>query len=165
LSGLSRMAAICGLHFLVLSTGGCAEKTFDPPDREARVAEAQSRFEEARFDTLTWSSPEARATEGNGVFAARCGKCHGVLGRGTSEGGGSGGTTYADSRGLEVPSVVGAGWRYATQPDSVRRVVYVGHVAGMPTWGVAGITEREIDAVAYYLMEQLRPDVLGASGR
>ena len=49
----------------------------------------------------------------------------------------------------------------ADQPDSVRRRVFVGHVAGMPTWGVAGITQREIDAVSFYVLESLRPEVLG----
>jgi hypothetical protein len=31
----------------------------------------------------------------------------------------------------------------------------------MPTWGVAGITPREIDAVAFYILERLRPEMLG----
>jgi mono/diheme cytochrome c family protein len=43
----------------------------------------------------------------------------------------------------------------------VRRRIFTGHPAGMPTWGVAGIPAREIDAVAAYILEQLRPDVLG----
>jgi hypothetical protein len=35
----------------------------------------------------------------------------------------------------------------------------------MPTWGVAGITLREMDAVTGYLLEVLRPEVLeGAPG-
>jgi hypothetical protein len=45
--------------------------------------------------------------------------------------------------------------------DSVRHRIFVGHAAGMPTWGVAGISPREIDGAAYYLLERLRPEVLG----
>jgi hypothetical protein len=29
----------------------------------------------------------------------------------------------------------------------------------MPTWGISRLTPREIDAVAFYLLEQLRPEM------
>ena len=48
--------------------------------------------------------------------------------------------------------------------DSVRHRVFVGHVAGMPQWGVAGIANREIDAVAFYVLERLRPEILNEGG-
>ena len=105
------------------------------------------------WDTIAWQSEEQRALAGNEVFAARCRNCHGPLGRG--------GTEYAASRGVDVPSLVEPEWRMAGRPDSVRHRVFVGHVAGMPTWGVAGITQRDIDAVSFYLLESLRPEVLG----
>jgi mono/diheme cytochrome c family protein len=139
----------------VVLTACSGEKHFDPPDREARVADAEQRFEQVRFDTIAWASPEERATEGNAVYAAECRTCHGTVGRGSTE--------YAENRGLEVPSLVEPDWPYAASIDSVRHRVFVGHAAGMPTWGVAGITPREIDAVSYYLLERLRPEVLGGS--
>jgi mono/diheme cytochrome c family protein len=132
------------------------EKTFDPPDRQERVAEADALFQEVRFDTIEWESADARALEGNAVYAAECRKCHGTLG--------SGGTAYAESRDLKVPSLIEADWRLAASIDSVRHRVFVGHAPWMPTWGVAGISVREIDAVAYYLLESLRPEILDGDG-
>lgn len=137
---------------LVLTACEGKEKTFDPPDREAQIVEAEALFETVRFDTLTWESDQARARAGNEVYAARCRNCHGTLGDGGSE--------YAAARGLEVPSLVAPEWTFAGRPDSVRHRVFVGHSAGMPTWGVAGISPREIDAVTYYILERLRPEIL-----
>lgn len=74
---------------------------------------------------------------------------------------GRGDTPYAANRGLEVPSLVEADWRYAEARDSVLHRVFVGHLGGMPTWGVAGLTPREMDAVTHYLLEVLRPEVIG----
>lgn len=147
------MVAFC----CAISIAACGgEKTFDPPDREARVEAAEEELEDARFDTLTWESDDERALVGNSIYASRCRDCHGPLGRGA--------TAYAESRGIDVPSLVEPGWRVAESIDSVRHRVFVGHAAGMPTWGVAGITHREIDAVSFYLLERLRPEILGEDG-
>lgn len=141
-----------------LAPAACGgEKTFDPPDRAARLVEAEALFAEVRFDTVTWTSSDERSIVGNAVFAARCRKCHGTVGRGTD----ASGAEYALSRGLSVPSLVEPGWRLAAEPDSLRHIIFVGHAGGMPTWGVAGITQREIDAVAHYIVDELRPEILG----
>jgi mono/diheme cytochrome c family protein len=155
----ARTGEVSRLVLVLLATAAlsaCAKHEFEPPDQEARLADAEARFTEVVWDTITWESAGQRELEGNGVFAAKCRNCHGPLGRG--------GTEYAESRGLEVPSLVEPGWSMAGQPDSVRHRVFVGHVTGMPTWGVAGITPREIDAVSYYLLQELRPEVLGGDG-
>jgi mono/diheme cytochrome c family protein len=137
---------------LVVALGACEKHEFEPPDREARLADAETRYDAVVWDTISWESGQQRALEGNGVYAAQCRNCHGPVGRG--------GTEYAASRGLEVPSLVEAEWSMAGQIDSLRHRVFVGHLGGMPTWGVAGISEREIDAVSYYVLEDLRPEVL-----
>ncbi|HSR43479.1 MAG TPA: c-type cytochrome [Longimicrobiales bacterium] len=140
-----------------LGVGACGpEHEFEPPDREEQVAEADTLFSAAVFDTLTWPSDEARALEGNVVYSSRCRQCHGPLGRG--------GTDYATERDLDVSSLVEPGWEYADDPDGVRRRIFAGHPEGMPTFGVAGITPREIDATAFYILERLRPEVLGEGG-
>jgi mono/diheme cytochrome c family protein len=144
------LAALCAT---VITLAACEEKRFDPPDRDARVAQADSLYSRALFDTVTWASQQERLFMGNDVFAAYCRRCHGPMGEGD--------TPYAQERGLDVPSLVEPDWEYATDIDSVRRRIFTGHSAGMPTWGVAGIPPREIDAVAAYILEQLRPDVLG----
>ena len=133
---------------------GCGHKEFDPPDREARIQDAEVLFTGVLFDTLTWENDVVRARTGNEVFARTCRNCHGTLGQGD--------TDYAQARGLTVPSLVEPEWPLASI-DSVRHRVFVGHAGGMPTWGVAGITTAEIDAVAYYVIEGLRPDVLGGT--
>lgn len=139
----------------VLVLAGCEkeEKRFDPPDRAARVAAADTLFAEAVWDTITWASPEERLFVGNDVYAANCRRCHGPLGEGDTE--------YALERQLDVPSLVEPGWEYDGDLHAVRHRIFVGHQAGMPTWGVAGISLREIDAAAHYVLDQLRPEVLG----
>jgi cbb3-type cytochrome c oxidase subunit III len=141
---------------VVAGVSGCSEKTFDPPDRDAQIGQADSLFRVERFDTMTWVSGDIRASAGNAVYAARCRNCHGTVGAGD--------TDYARNRGLEVPSLVKREGLLGENADSVRHRIYVGHAAGMPTWGVAGITPREIDAVTFYLLERLRPEILGTTG-
>lgn len=141
---------------VAMGLSACEKHEFEPPDREERVREADRAYSAALFDTVTWVDDEVRALEGNVVFSTYCRNCHGTLGRGE--------TDYAAERGLEVPSLVTADWRWAGAPDSIRHRVFVGHAQGMPTWGVAGLSPREIDAVTHYLLAVLRPDVLGAGG-
>jgi mono/diheme cytochrome c family protein len=116
------------------------------------VSQADSLFTVETFDTIGWTSDAERAQAGNNVFAAKCRSCHGYLGEGD--------TDYSREHGIEVPSLVRPDWPYQNVA-SVRRIIFIGHPEGMPTWGVAGITPREIDAVAHYLVDVLRPEVLG----
>ncbi|HUG01298.1 MAG TPA: c-type cytochrome [Longimicrobiales bacterium] len=134
--------------------GACQEHEIETPSRAERVEEAEAIFDPAMFDTIAWADPELRIQQGNAVYAAECRRCHGTLGEGDTE--------YAREHGLDVPSLVKPDWEYAGDPAAVRRRIFIGHEAGMPTWGVAGITPREIDAVAAYVTEDLRPEVLGA---
>ena len=135
-----------------MAVGACEKPKFEPPDRGAQVEEAADAFSLTLFDTIAWASDSIRAIDGNVVYSTYCRNCHGSLGEG--------GTDYAAERALPVPSMVTADWRYAAERDSVLQRIYVGHVQGMPTWGVAGISPREMDAVTHYLLEVLRPEVL-----
>lgn len=132
------------------------EHHFEPPNRQAQVREANMLYSPTLFDTINWASDSARALDGNAVYAAKCRRCHGPLGEGD--------TPYANERDLKVPSLVERDWPFASSLDSVRHTVFVGHAQGMPTFGVAGITLREIDAASYYLLYSLRPDMLGTGG-
>lgn len=131
---------------------GCGDHQFEPPSREARVQEAAAAYSPAVYDTVAWPGDSAREFTGNVVYSSQCRDCHGTLGRG--------GTAYARERGLEVASLVEPGWDADGDLEEVRRRIFVGHPDGMPTWGVAGITPREIDAVAFYIVARLRPEVL-----
>jgi mono/diheme cytochrome c family protein len=135
----------------------CGGHKFEPPDRGQQVQEAEAEYTSAVFDTVTWASDSVRELDGNSVYASKCRRCHGTMGEGT--------TDYARSRDLTVPSLVEPGWRYANSLDSVRERIWVGHAQGMPTFGIAGITPREIDGAAFYLLNGLRPDVLQGGGR
>jgi mono/diheme cytochrome c family protein len=136
-------------------TGGCGDHEFEPPPEEAQVAHADSLYSPALFDSITWSSDQARIQAGNLVFADECRRCHGPLGRGE--------TDYAAEHELEVPSLVTEDWEYRDDIQAVQRVIFTGHVGGMPDWGPTRLTPREIDAAAFYLLELLRPEVLADS--
>lgn len=145
--------ALLAAPLLALVGIGCGEHEFEPPDRAAQVESAGQGFSMALYDSVAWVSDSARSIDGNIVWSSECRTCHGPLGRGQ--------TSYAAQRGLEVPSLVEPDWRYANQRDSVLFRIHAGHAGGMPTWSVAGISPREIDAVAYYLLDVLRPEVIG----
>ncbi|MEN8374060.1 MAG: cytochrome c [Gemmatimonadota bacterium] len=147
---LRRVAPVIALA----SAAGCTEPEFEPPSRAERVEAADERFDLALFDTIAWPDSLQRLQEGNAVYAAECRRCHGTLGEGMTE--------YAVANELDVPTLVGPDWPLAADPMALRRKIFTGHQAGMPTWGIAGISAREIDAVAAYLTEDLRPEILGA---
>ena len=132
---------------LVFLLVGCGHE-FEPPDRGARVLEAEAAYNAAMFDSVTWANDSVRAVEGNTVYAEKCRRCHGPLGMGQ--------TDYARERGLDIPSLVEPQWALANL-DTLRHVVFVGH-EGMPTFGYAGITPREVDGAAFYILQVLRPD-------
>jgi mono/diheme cytochrome c family protein len=138
-----------GLGFIL---SGC-DVEFEPPDQSERVAEATERLSPALFDSISWASEERRFLEGEGIYAAKCRRCHGTFGDGNTE--------YARERDLDVPGLVDPEWRWADSLEAARSLVFTGHENGMPIWGVAGISPREIDAVTYYVLFRLRPDILG----
>lgn len=127
----------------------------EPPDRTQQVRMASAAYEPALFDTVTWETPAEQETAGNLVYVNECRECHGSFGLGDTE--------YARERGLQVPSLVEPEWAKADL-DSLRRAVYAGHEVGMPVFGAHKLTPREIDAVAAYVVNVLRPDVLGPAG-
>jgi mono/diheme cytochrome c family protein len=151
--GNFRIFRILVATLLWVSVAGCAEHHFEPPDRDTQVAQADSGFVPAAFDSIDWADGEERGLAGNVVYSTYCRNCHGPLGRGDTE--------YARTRNLTVPSMVTPDWALAQAPDSALHRIFIGHAQGMPTWGVAGLTKREMDAVTYYVLNVLRPEVLG----
>ena len=134
----------------------CEKPQFDPPSAEDRLREATEAFGEISFDSIQWDDREVMLVRGASLYGTDCRDCHGTLGRG--------GTPYGEEHGIEVPSIVEPEWEYEDNLDAVRRRIFTGHTSGMPTHGIAGLTPREIDAVARYVLEQLRPEVLGRLG-
>ena len=130
------------LAVAALALVACKDHEFHPPDREEQVVRATTRYRHADFDTIAWADSADRMMAGNQVFAAHCRKCHGPLGQG--------GTEYAASQGLDVPSLVRADWPYDSV-GAVRERIFAGHADGMPSWGLGRLTLREIDAAAHYV--------------
>lgn len=153
--GVTKRPGFIAALAAALAVGACGHH-FDPPNKAAQVREAQALYSKALFDSVTWVSDSARTFQGNEVFAEKCRRCHGTLGEGDTE--------YAKDQGLKVPSLVRPDWAYESM-DSLRHMIFTGHTGGMPIYGVAGISPREIDGVAYYILYTLRPDILGAAAR
>jgi mono/diheme cytochrome c family protein len=135
----------------VVLTIGCGHD-FEPPDRSQRVLTAERAYSAALFDSISWASQDARVLEGNTVYAEDCRRCHGQLGAGV--------TAYARERNLAVPSLVEPDWPLE-ELDALRREIYVGHESGMPVFGQGGLSLWQVDAVAAYILDVLRPEVLG----
>lgn len=146
-----RLTKFTGAAVAALTVAACGHH-FEPPDRGEQVSQAQAMYSRTLFDSVTWVSDSARSFQGNEIYAEKCRRCHGPLGKG--------GTEYEEKLGLHVPSLVRPTWPLAST-DSLRHRIFVGHTGGMPTYGVAGLSPREIDAVADYILHTLRPDVLG----
>ncbi len=141
-----------GVLLIGVVWAGCKGHEFEPRGDGERLQEAASRYSPAMFDTITWADSARMLIEGAATYAAACRDCHGATGAGA--------TDYAASRDLAVPSLLRDGWPYERLED-LRRTVYTGHPRGMPTHGIGGLAPREIDAVARYVNDQLRPELRG----
>ena len=58
---------------------------------------------------------------------------------------------------LDMPDLVAVDWDKAGDMPEIRRAIYVGHESEMPSWGLVGLKYRDIDAVAHYINDLLRP--------
>jgi mono/diheme cytochrome c family protein len=146
------------LAFLLASAClvACADDDgYDPPDPAQRIELADSLYTPALFDTIDWASDQERITAGNLVYADYCRRCHGTVGEG--------GVARVAGSDIVVPSLVTADWRYDDDIEAVRHRTFTGHTGGMPSLGISRLTPREIDAVASYILEQLRPEMLSPS--
>lgn len=159
---------ICAVALGFVAAAGCGEATEEAgmiegeaaaePDtaealRQARadsVAVAEDLYDEAAFDSIAWSSDTERFMRGEDVWNFSCGDCHGWEGRGDGP--------VATRHGYDVPDFTSAGRGYAADLDSLRHRVFVGHETEMPSWGLYGLTPRDIDAVAYYIDEKFGED-------
>jgi mono/diheme cytochrome c family protein len=116
--------------------------------RQARVdsvAMAEDIYDEAAFDSIVWRSDNERFERGEDVWSFSCSDCHGVEGRGDGP--------IATRYGYDVPDFQTADWEYADDIGAIRQRVFVGHESEMPTWGLYGLSYRDIDAVAYHVNE------------
>jgi mono/diheme cytochrome c family protein len=151
---VKRTPLLLGLPLILAAVflAGCEDEGYDPPDPQLRIELADSLYSPALFDTIAWPSHQERIDAGNLVYADYCRRCHGPVGEG--------GPAEVGGRQLQVPSLVQAEWRLHDDIQAVRERTFTGHTGGMPSWGISRLTPREIDAVAFYILEQLRPELL-----
>jgi len=155
--GSSVAAVLCLVILIACGGEGDGHSEMERGVDRSQATQADSLFASEMFDTITWPSDSVRLLRGNEVYAAECRRCHGYLGRG--------GTEYADARDLVVPSLVRPDWEYARDLRGALRQIFTGHGEGMPSWGIGRLTPRQIQAATYYVLYQLRPEVLGDSAR
>ena len=126
------------------------EPAVQGPSRADSVGLAMEAFDPAAFDTIAWDSAQAAIERGGLAVRISCAKCHGDGGRGN-------GNFVIQGDTLRPPSFLAEDWRFAEDPVELRRQIYTGNVAGMPYWGLVGLKYRDIDAVARYIIDFLRP--------
>jgi mono/diheme cytochrome c family protein len=117
--------------------------------RADSLALAIAAFDSTVYDTLQWATADAAVQRGGLVYRVSCIACHAEGGRG-----GRGFIFEGDT--LRPPSFTAAGWALAKDPVGLRRRIFSGAALGMPYWGLVGMSEKDVDAVARYITEALR---------
>ncbi len=152
------VSSVVAFLWLAACGGESAQKPPQGPTRADSVAMAAQQFDMAAFDTIHWKTPQEAIDRGNTVFRISCSKCHGDSGQG------GGGFVYQGDT-LRPPSFLAKDWRYANDPEGLRRKIFTGNEAGMPYWGLVGLRYRDIDAVARFITEFLRKNYAEGSAR
>jgi len=140
----------------------CAKEA-PPPAEEVNtghadsVAMAAEMFDTTAFDTVTWRTPDEALSRGGLVFRVSCNKCHGVMGNGD-------GDLVADGKSAKPGSFLADSWKYADDPMGLRKAIFTGSAQDMPYWGLVGLKYRDLDAVASYISDYLRPTFMEQAG-
>jgi mono/diheme cytochrome c family protein len=132
---------------LMLSLVACRDS---PPEeqRENRVSAAAAQITELTFDTIAWPSQEVAVERGGIVWQYSCRKCHGNWGDG------DGGFVMRGDT-VRPPTFRQPDWRFADDPDGLRRQIFTGTDSIMPHWGLEGLKPRDVDAVATWIHQIL----------
>jgi mono/diheme cytochrome c family protein len=140
---------------VAVAAASCGE---DPEARAEAAAAARAQaardsvemalveWDPAAFDTIQWEKPADAIVRGSVVFSFSCARCHGRQGYGDGEF-----VTQGDT--LRPPSFNAADWRFAGDPEGMRRFVFTGSENDMPHWGLHGLKYRDLDAVVQFILD------------
>lgn len=148
----------------VLVFAGCGGGADNPGTAADQVqadstAMAMERYDAAVFDTMTWNGDTAAVNRGRTVYAFSCRKCHGATGTGDA-----GFVLHGDT--LKPPSFLAPDWKYANDLAGLRQAIFAGNAEGMPHWGIVeGNNPRNVDAVAHYILEDMRAGIDTAAAK
>lgn len=135
--------------FLTVGCGGGEPQAEDVPAGPDSTALAQAAYDPTMFDTVSWETQAEAVERGQVVYRFSCLKCHGERGAGDAE-------FMREGDTLRPPSFQEADWPYAEDREGIHEQIFVGTAESMPHWGLVGLTPRDVDAVAIYIMEELR---------
>ena len=127
------------------------EEVPEGPSRADSVGLAEAAFDATVFDTIAWDGDQTAIDRGGLVYRISCSKCHGDGGRGN-------GNFVFQGDTLRPPSFLTTDWQYAEDGIGLREKIFSGNVAGMPYWGLVGLRYKDVDAVAEYIVDFLRPN-------
>jgi cytochrome c oxidase cbb3-type subunit 3 len=116
--------------------------------QDSAIAQAETMFDAAVFDTLTWESDQARLDRGAQVYNFSCTKCHGDDGAGDA-----GFVMNGDT--LRPPSFADPEWAMAGDVEAIRQAIFVGTKEGMPHWGLEGLKAESVDAVTAHILSTM----------
>lgn len=138
---------------LLLTAVACSGEPRQEAQAEPGAADsvlmAEARYDPANFDTIQWQTPEEAIVRGSVVFSASCAICHGRQGYGDG-----GFVSQGDT--LHPPSFHQPDWKYAEDPEGLRKLIFTGAEGGMPHWGLEGLKYRDVDAVVHFILDDLR---------
>lgn len=143
------------LPALLVLAAACGGEASPEAKKEARLAarqdstaQAESLYDAAAFDTITWENDNAMYERGGVVWSFSCQRCHGADGRGHGE--------WTEKYGFTVPDLTAPDWPLAGDIPAIRKAIFVGHTSEMPNWGLKGLKPRDVDAAAHYIDGLLR---------
>jgi mono/diheme cytochrome c family protein len=139
---------LAAMGFLAACGSEPAPPPQEGPTATDSVQAALAQYDPTVFDSISWETPEDAVVRGSVVFSYSCVRCHGRYGEGDG-----GFVTQGDT--LRPPDLTAPEWRFIDNLEVLRQFIYTGAEGGMPHWGLEGLSYRDVDAAAQFLLKGL----------